>query len=80
MYVYVALSYYEKSLIFSPGETERFHKPVLVLVNPASGKGHAARLFKEKIAPMFQESYVGYEVIETGIFFDHVHVHHPSSL
>ena len=50
-----------------------------MLVNPASGKGHAAKLFKEKIAPMFQEAYVGYEVIETGIF-DHVHVHHPSSL
>lgn len=50
------------------GENPRFDKPVLVLANPASGKGHAKKLFKEKISPMLQEAYVGYEVLETGEF------------
>lgn len=44
---------------------KRFSKPLLVLLNPASGKGQAKKLFDEKILPMFKEAGVPHDLIVT---------------
>lgn len=44
----------------------RLQKPVLLLVNPASGKGNAVHLLKERVIPLFQSVDVKHEIIQTG--------------
>lgn len=52
--------------ILDAEDQSRFSKPVLFIINPASGKGMGRRWFKEKVVPMLQEAYIEFESIETG--------------
>jgi len=38
---------------------------LLVLINPASGRGKAAKIFEKKVVPLFAESDIIYKVITT---------------
>jgi len=46
-------------------QNERFHRPVLLFVNPFGGKGQAMQMLEEVVRPMLDVSKLPYEVIET---------------
>ena len=48
--------------IYSP---MRHHKRLLIILNPYAGKGHAARVMRNKIGPILQDTGVEYEVLVT---------------
>lgn len=45
---------------------QRFSKPILVLVNPASGRCQAGKLIAESTAPLLDDAGVDYKIVFTG--------------